>query len=79
MVLLFLEGVGNAFAEVFGGIGECQESVGHDLNGQQLVSCKAVQANGPFVEAAKGQEGREPISPSVCAKAQVGRASRLCN
>lgn len=59
MLLLFFERVRYAAPEGGGRLREAEEGVGHDLDGEEFVPGKAVQANGPLVAAMMFVEGRE--------------------
>jgi hypothetical protein len=40
--------VSDSFPKGFGGFGKGGEGVSHDFDGEELVACKAVEANGPI-------------------------------
>ena len=77
MALLLFERVGDPFAERFRGVGEGGEGMGHDFDGEELVTGKPMQANGPIFLFAVALKGGEFLLFRPFVKPHVGGPHRF--
>ena len=75
--MFFAQGVGDAFAEMLGGVGESEERLSHDFDSEEFVAGEAMQADGALEGVAVFREGGKFFFAAVAAKAHTLRPGWL--